>query len=67
MSSAVPLAATSPVSPKFSGNPPHFVFRMGQHGAIVLGFLDFVWRPWLCETLLKLVERVGAHRPALAP
>jgi hypothetical protein len=66
MSSAVALAATSPVSPKFAGNPPHFAFRVGQHRAIVLCFLDFVRRPWLRETLLQLVERVGADRAPLA-
>jgi hypothetical protein len=67
MSSAVPLAATSSVSAKFPGNPPHFVFRVGQHGAIVLRLLDFVRRPWLRETLLQFVERVCADRAPLAP
>jgi hypothetical protein len=65
MSRAVPFAATSPVPPKLPGNPPHFIFCVGQHGAIVLRFLDFVRRPWLCETLLKLVEGVGADRAPL--
>jgi hypothetical protein len=67
VSSAVPFAPTSPVPPKLAGNPPHFIFRVGQHGAIVLRFLDFIRRPWLCETLLQLVERVGANRTPLPP
>ena len=61
------FAAASPVPPKLPGNPPHFIFRVRQHGAVVLRFLDFVRRPWLCETLLQLVERVGADRAALPP
>jgi len=67
MSSAVALAPTSPVPPKLAGNPPHFIFRVGQHRAIVLRFFDFVRRPRLCETLLQLVERVGADRAPLPP
>jgi len=63
----MPCAATSPVPPKLPGNPPHLIFRVGQHGAIALRFLDFVRRPWLCETLLQLVQRVGADRAPLPP
>lgn len=46
-------------------NPPHFAFGVRQHGPIVLRLLHFVGRPRLCETLLQVVERLGAHSTAL--
>ena len=61
----MPLIAPSPMPPKFAGNPPHFALGVGQHAAVVRGFLHFVRRPRLCETLLQVVERVGANRTSL--
>jgi hypothetical protein len=56
---------TAPMLAEFSGYSFHFVLGVRKHCAIIRRFNDLVWRPRLRQTLLELVEVVGAHRTAL--
>jgi hypothetical protein len=59
-------AALFSMTPKLVRYFAYFPFRRRQHRAIIGDVLYFVWRPWLLEAFLQVVEGVGANGPALA-
>src|SRR5687768_11266455 len=60
-------ASTAAMFPELRGDPPYLAFGVREYLAILLRFVDFVGRPRFGELLLKILERVRAHRSALTP
>ena len=59
------MMTVSAMTSEFARNLTHFALGLGQHCAIFLGFGDFIRRPRLGETVLKIFETVRSNRAAL--